>query len=122
MQTKELKEEMLRYFCTAGTAESIYSEDLPSFVRFAHRAGIDMHTLRGLREKDPSFARVYEECEEILKDRIIDGALHKKFDASFAKFLLAACFGLCEKKNETEDGTFDLAITLREPPLTEGGE
>ncbi len=122
MQTKSLEEEMLRYFRTAGTAESAFAEDLPSFVRFAHRAGIDMQTLRSLCEKDTSFARVYRECEEILEDRIIDAALHKRFDSSFAKFLLAARFGLSEKKSETEDETFDLTITLKEPPNGKEGE
>ena len=110
---------MLHYFRTAGTDGT---EDLPSFVRFAHRVGADMHTLRALYEKSPSFARVYEECKEILADRIIDGALHKKYDASFAKFLLTARFDLNEKKSEAEDGSFDLEITLKEPPSDEGGD
>ncbi len=113
---------MLQYFRTAGTADSHYTEDLPSFVRFAHREGIDMQTLRNLCAKNSSFARVYEECEKILEDRIIDGALHKRLDSSFSKFLLAARFGLCEKKNETDEDGFDLAITLKEPPDGKGGE
>jgi|GEM_PF-5874657 len=115
MRRKELEEKMLDYFKTAGTADSQYTEDLPSFVRFAHREGIGMGRLRALCEKHPSFARVYGECEEILADRIIDGALHKRLDGSFSKFLLTARFGISEKKGEAEEGAFDLEIVLREP-------
>ncbi len=122
MRKTELKKRMLHYFRTAGTADSGFTEDLPSFVRFAHREGIEMRALRTLCEKDRAFARVYEECEEILTDRIIDGALHKRLDASFSKFLLAARFGLSEKKAETEDGTFDLEIVLKEPPTRKGDD
>ena len=115
MTTEMLCEKMLHYFKTAGCEGSEYKEDLPSFVRFAHRVGTDMQTLRTLCEKNASFARVYRECEEILADRITDGALHKRLDASFSKFLLAARFGLTDKKEETVGEPFDLQITLREP-------
>ena len=110
---------MLHYFRSAGTEGG---EDLPSFVKFAHRAGIDMHTLRATCDKSPSFARAYEECKEILEDRIIDGALHKRYDASFAKHLLTARFGLGEKRNEAEEGGFDLEITIKEPSLPKGDD
>lgn len=115
MKTKELKEKMLHYFRTAGCAESEYKEELPSFVRFAHRIGTDMQTLRAKREKNKSFALAWSECEEILADRITDGALHKRFDASFSKFLLAARFGYTDKKEDADNDKYGISITLKEP-------
>ena len=58
---------------------------------------------------------LYEECEEILADRILEGALCKQFDASFAKFLLAARFGYSDKKEEKANEEFSLEILLKEP-------
>ena len=121
MKSKELKEQMLHYFRTAGCADSEYKEDLPSFVRFAHRMGTDMQTLRAKRLKSKSLARAWSECEEILADRITDGALHKRFDASFAKFLLAARFGISDKKDDADDDAYGVSITLKEPAGEEEG-
>lgn len=115
MRTKSLEQKMLHYFRTAGCADSEFKEDLPSFVRFAHRFGLDMQTLREEREKNASFAHACKECEEILADRIVDGALHKRLDASFAKFLLTARFGYSEKKEEAGTEEFELEIALKEP-------
>lgn len=120
MTDKELKKKMLHYFRTAGSAESEYKEDLPSFVRFAHRIGTDMQTLRAKRMKSKSFLRVFSECEEILADRIIEGALHKRFDASFAKFLLSARFGITDKKEDAGEDAYGISITLKEPAREEG--
>lgn len=114
MQSK-LEQKMLHYFRTAGSAESEYKEDIPSFVRFAHLCGMDMQSLREACDESESLSRTYRECEEILADRIVDGALHKRLDASFAKFLLTARFGYSEKK-EDDDGEFELEILLKEPP------
>ena len=115
MKTNELKKQMLHYFRTAGCAESPFKEDLPSFVRFAHRVGTDMQTLRAKRNKSKSFDKAWIECEHILADRIVDGALHKRFDASFSKFLLSACFGYSDKKEETAGEEHSVSITLKEP-------
>lgn len=115
MKSKELNEKMLHYFRTAGSADSEYKEDLPSFVRFAHRIGTDMQTLRAKREKSKSLAHVWSECEEILADRIVDGALHKRFDASFSKFLLSARFGYSDKKEDGGEESYDIEISLKEP-------
>ena len=110
---------MLHYFRTAGSAESEYKETLPSFVRFAHRMGTDMQTLRAKREKSKAFARVWSECEDILADRIIEGALCKRFDASFSKFLLAARFGYTDKKEDEGTESYEIAVSLKEPERKE---
>ena len=38
--------------------------------------------------KHPEFAEAYEECKAMVADMIEDGALVKRFDASFAKYML----------------------------------
>lgn len=115
MTPEALGEKMLHYFRTAGTAGSEHGEALPSFVRFAQALGTTVGALRRFKEQNAGFAEVWEECEEILCDRITEGALHRRLDGSFAKFLLTSRFGLAEKA-EKEDEPFSVEILLKEPP------
>lgn len=114
MRTEQLAEKMLFYFRTCGTEESDYREDIPSFVRFANREGVGMKRLLALKEENAVLREAYEECEEILCDRIVEGALHKRLDASFSKFLLTARYGFAEEKAEDEE-PFSVEILLKEP-------
>ncbi len=108
---KLLGQRMLHYF----RGEDPKAEGgLPSFVRFAAKERISMHELRRLCEKNKSFARIYDECEETLCDKIADGALHKRLDGSFAKFLLAERYGYTKKKEEAEE-SYGVTISLSEP-------
>ena len=87
-EVKQLGNRMLHYFrseCKGADGKEI----LPSFVRFAAMEETSIHQLRELREKNAAFAKIAEECEEILCDRIAEGALYKRLDGSFAKFLLS---------------------------------
>ena len=111
MSNREFAERMLQYFRTAGTADSEYKEELPSFVRFVHRMGTDMQGLQTRRSQSRAVTHAYEECQAILRDRIVDGALHKRYDASFAKFLLTDLLG----QEATEENTFAVDIVVREP-------
>ena len=114
MTPEAFGEKMLHYFKTAGCEGSEYKEDIPSFVRFAHAFGTTVGALRRFKEQNADFRAVWEECEEILCDRIIDGALHRRLDGSFAKFLLTARFGLAEKA-EADAEPFGVEILLSEP-------
>ena len=114
MTPEALGEKMLHYFKTAGCEGSEFREDLPSFVRFAHAIGTTVMALRRFKEQNTDFRAAWEECEEILCDRITDGALHKRFDASFAKFLLSARFGFADKAEENTE-PFGVEILLKEP-------
>ena len=114
MTPEALGKRMLHSFKTAGCEESEYKEDLPSFVRFAHTLGTTVGALRTFKEQNADFRAVWEECEEILCDRITDGALHRRLDGSFAKFLLTARFGFTEKREE-EGEPFGIEILLKEP-------
>ena len=113
MHTEQLAEKMLFYFRTCGTEESDYKEDIPSFVRFANREGLGMKRLLALKEESTVLREAYGECEEILCDRIVDGALHKRLDASFSKFLLTARHGFAEEES-IEEEPFSVEILLKE--------
>ncbi|MBP3437217.1 MAG: hypothetical protein J6K61_04865 [Clostridia bacterium] len=114
-QVLSLSKKMMHYFETAGCEGSEFKEGLPSFVRFAHREGLTVKGILALRERDEVFRDCYAECEEILKDRITDGALYKRLDSSFAKFLLAARYGYTDKEEGEEEGGFSLTVTVKEP-------
>ena len=107
---KLLGQRMLHYFRAEDPKEE---SGLPSFVRFAAKERMSMHELRRLCEKNKSFARIYDECEEILCDKIADGALHKRFDGSFAKFLLSERYRYVKGKDEEE--SYGVKISLSEP-------
>ena len=110
-EIQELSRRMLRYFLDDG-AET--GSDIPSFVRFAAIEKIGIHKLRELRETNKAFATVWEECREILCDKVADGALHRRLDGSFAKFLLSEKYGYTLGE-ETEEEAFGVRITLTEP-------
>ena len=110
-EIQQLSSRMLRYFLSDCTGTG---SDIPSFVRFAATEKIGMHKLRELRETNKAFALVWEECREILCDRVADGALHRRLDGSFAKFLLSERYGYTAAK-EGEEESFGVKISLSEP-------
>ena len=83
-----------------------YSEPfgLPSFEKFARSIGVTLEELSSYRKKE-KFDRAWRECNEIRRDYLIDMALSKRFDSSFAKFLLTL-----ESPEESDDG--ELAVSL----------
>ena len=80
---KDLAKRMYLYFAT-------YSEPsgLPSFGKFARSIGVTLEELSTFRNRR-QFDRAWRECLEIRRDYLIDMALTKRFDSSFAKFLLS---------------------------------
>ena len=114
MTTEALGKKMLDYFRTAGNEDGEGRDALPSFTAFAHSLGTTVGALRRFKEQNESFRAVWEECEELLCDRIIDGALHRRLDGSFAKFLLTSRYGLAERESTAEE-PFTVEILLKEP-------
>ena len=68
----------------------------PSFVKFARSIGVTLSDVEGWREIS-EFDRAYRECGEIRRDYLIDSALTKRYDSSFAKYLLSYEYGMDEK-------------------------
>lgn len=79
----------------------------PSISKFARVVGLTVAELEKFR-KNPAFERAYSECMEIRQDMIIDGALAKRADASFAKFLL------CRELPESGAEKLDITLTVVE--------
>lgn len=121
MTPETLGKKMLDYFRAAGSEENGGRETLPSFTAFAHSLGTTVGAMRRFKEQNESFRAAWEECEELLCDRIIDGALHRRLDGSFAKFLLTSRYGLAEKATES-DAPFCVEIQLKEPEPQEESE
>lgn len=81
--SRSMPERMYRYFI--GYQESYGA---PSFQKFAALCGITLKELESFR-KNARFDAMWRECNEIRRDYLIDNALSKRLDASFAKFLLS---------------------------------
>lgn len=79
---------------------------LPSFHKFARTAGLTREDIERFRAY-PRFEAAYRECQEIRRDYLIDRALDKRFDASFAKFLIS-----CESEAESRDNAGDITLHL----------
>ena len=97
--TGDLARRMYLYFAE-------YSEPVgvPSFEKFARSLGVTLEELAAFRKRQ-RFDRAWRECIEIRRDYLIDMALSKRFDSSFAKFLLSL-----ELENDSTDG--ELAVLL----------
>ena len=96
---KDLAKRMYIYFAS-------YDEPLgvPSFGKFARSIGATLEELSAYR-KNKRFDQAWRECIEIRRDYLIDMALAKRFDSSFAKFLLSL-----ESEVDSEDT--ELALSL----------
>ena len=90
---------MLSYFS--------YSDEraLPSFAKFAALIGCTCAQLKEFCSQHEDFSRAYDECRARLFDMIAEGALLKRYDSSFAKFLLSG--GLNDCGSDTDNGNSD---------------
>ena len=99
--SKDLPRRMYSYFLS-------YSEPgIPSFAKFARSIGVTAEELRSFREKK-KFDAAWRECNEIRRDYLIDTALCKRVDASFAKFLYSPEF----PEEDGSRGEGDVNVTL----------
>ena len=114
MTPEALGERMLHYFRAENSEDGKGAGELPSFTAFAHSLGTTVGALRRFKEQNTAFRSAWEECEELLCDRIIDGALHRRLDGSFAKFILTARYGLADRESR-EDEPVAVEILLKEP-------
>lgn len=96
---KDMPRKMYSYF--AGYDDP---KGLPSFSKFARLSGITLEELTSYR-KNKEFERAFRECIEIRRDYLIDLAITKRGDSSFAKFLLS-------EADDGEDGTLDFRLTV----------
>ncbi len=87
-----------------------YSEaGVPSFDKFAASIGVTLCDLQRFR-KHKSFDLSYRECQEIRRDYLIDGALQRRFDPSFSKFLIS----LEDEMTEKEENELVLRLEVKQ--------
>ena len=99
--TKDLPRRLYGFFCSYdGTGA------LPSFDKFARSIGTTLSELMKFRTH-AKFDAAYRECCEIRRDYLIDGALAKRLDGSFTKYLLECEYGTDDR------GADAYSITLR---------
>lgn len=92
---------MYSYF--SGYGEAVGA---PSFTKFARSVGITTEDL-ALFRKHKEFDAAWRECSEIRRDYLIDMALSKRCDASFAKFIYALEF-----PSDSDTSDREMKVTL----------
>ena len=85
----------------------------PSFSKFARSIGATLSEIEQFCEHE-EFKRAYDECNEIRRDYLIDNALCKRFDGSVTKFLLAAEYGMGERKEDSAEKSLDFTLRVVE--------
>lgn len=58
----------------------------PTFELFAASIGVINNTLLNWADKYSQFKNIYEQCKEIQKGKLLQGAMTDKYNAQFAKF------------------------------------
>lgn len=97
----DLPRRMYLYFTEGEVGGSV-----PSFSKFARHIGVTLEELKSYRNRK-KFDSAYRECEAIRRDAIVDGALSKRLDSSFAKFVLS-------DTEEAESGGVELTLRVIE--------
>ena len=98
---KEFAGAMYSYFISYNEPVGV-----PSFSKFARRVCLTLEDLTSFR-KHKEFDAAWRECNEIRRDYLIDSALSKRMDASFAKFILSDVDG---EKDTAEKIHFTLEV------------
>jgi hypothetical protein len=68
----------------------------PTFELFAASIGVDRDTLLNWTVDHDRFRHAYAKCKSIQLGKTISGAMCRKYDSNFAKFICSACHGLKE--------------------------
>ncbi len=90
---KEISQRMYCFF------RDFRGDGIPSFSKFARTEHLTLETLESLC-KEEEFYRIWRECAEIRRDIIIDRAITRHGDGSFAKFLLGEESAVCDNRVE----------------------
>ena len=120
---KSIAVRMLDFFDNSAKKGSagVVKNGIPSFVKFAQTENTSSRTLRRWATertedgeyKHPEFAEAYEECKAMVADMIEDGALIKRFDSSFAKYMLEGRYRDIDRNAvEIEDDGMDVDFSI----------
>lgn len=64
------------------------AKEFPTFVRFAHKIGVDRDTLLEWKKVHPKFSCAYKTCEDLQDSCIMENALHNRYNPAFSMFFL----------------------------------
>lgn len=90
--------------------------EIPSFTGYSRKIGVCMTSIRNWRKKYQKFDEACRECEEMLKDAIVGDSLLFRMNGQFAKYILAARYGIIEKIEYTgnAEGSIEVTPELKE--------
>lgn len=97
---------------------SAESGSIPSFQKFARSIGATLSEIEAMRSHK-EFERAYREAGEIRRDCLIDGALMRRYDPSFTKFLLTYEFDMDEKDRKKDDTGLEVTLQVLEGDTVE---
>ena len=101
-----LIEDMVSFFTRYDTQEGV-----PSFEKFAAAQGLAGESeLLALAARHADVQAAMRRCRAILRDRISDAALLRRFDPSFCKYLLDTL--ACQAENAEDAGAFEVEVRI----------
>lgn len=87
-------------------------EELPFVVEFAHRIGVNKDTIYQWCKINKGFSdsiRVLNEASELM---LVKSGIKRKYDPSFARFILAANHGYVETSKQINEGQQPVTIQV----------
>ena len=95
-------------------------DEVPTTDKWQTLCGYTDRDIAEFRCKHRKFADAYDFCRKITYGILIDGALHKRFDASLVRFLLNTTYGFSEKEAvaEGDGGPFEVTVSVVTPEDT----
>ena len=101
-----LSEKMIAYFEQYDAQEGV-----PSFEKFAQTVSLDgKRELLSLAARFPVLSAAIARCRDVLRDRLTDAALLRRYDPSFCKYLLDA---LAAESGSGEDAEERIEVEVR---------
>ena len=105
---KRLAEKMIAYFEGYDAQEGV-----PSFEKFAQAVSLDgKHALFSLASRFPVLSASVLRCRDILRDRVTDAALLRRYDPSFCKYLLDALAAESASEAQKEEGGIEVEVRV----------
>ena len=97
---RRLAEKMISYFETYDAQEGV-----PSFEKFAQAVSLDgRRELFSLASRFFVIEAAIARCRDVLRDRVTDAALLRRYDPSFCKYLLDALAAESASAEEADGG------------------
>lgn len=105
---RRLAEKMVAYFDGYDAQEGV-----PSFEKFAQAVSLDGKSeLLSLAARFPPLSAAVLRCRDILRDRVTDAALLRRYDPSFCKYLLDALAAESAAQQTSEGAPLEVEVRI----------